>query len=593
MRLIKNNGIIAIGVVVCLLLAMFPAVPGSAVAENGLVAQYKFDGDFKDASGNGNDGTAEGSVSLADDSVVGKCAMFSGGLIRVKAVPALNLGNQFTISVWIKVDPAMAVPKNLSGTIIKKYDDRELYYTYHLFTKGVFGTKAFMGTNKSPSVNIQEPAFANLGLDKGWSQLVFAGSGDTLTLYHNGAAIATQKLAGGDAIKDSNGDVIIGGGVDSNKSDFTLKGRMADFRVYNYGLSPQEVKTLYQNGAVMKPKTQAVKPAAVKPIIKPTAKGVISVLINNQPLKLDIAPQVRNGRTLVPLRAIFEGLGATVQWNAADKSITATKGSQTLSLVLGKATATNNGQQVTLEVPPMIIGGRTMVPLRFVSENMGAQVKWEGNIRQVSIVSSVESVENGQAENSENSNVSIEIASPAGYSPKVFTKGWVFSAKCVINPGTDKAQDVSNQIQWSGSGTFEPKVGHLTHPTFKSAGDNYITATYMADGKTYEKTVKVKAVLPDNYAHVGTKGFCGAVAFGCPICPHVVIGPVLTGSPDVTIGGLPAARQGDTGEQSASCGSNTFVISGGDPEVLINGRPAARLGDQTTHSGAYPGRLVP
>ncbi|MGE5422267.1 MAG: stalk domain-containing protein [Ignavibacteriales bacterium] len=375
----RRSIIIALSIIICLLLAMVPAVPASAATETGLIAQYKFDGDFKDASGNGNDGTTTGSVSLADDTVVGKCAVFGGGYINVKAVPDLNPGNQFTISVWVKVDPEMAVPNNKPGTIITKYDDKAVSYTYNLFTKGTYGVKAFLKTNKMPSVNIQEPAFKDLGLAKGWSQLVFTGSGDTLTLYYNGAVLSTQKLSSGDAIVTSTGDVIIGGGTDSNKMSVALKGRMADMRIYNYGFSSQAVKTLYQNGAVMKPKPVATKPAA---------GGAISVLINNQPLKLDIPPQVKSGRTLVPLRAIFEGLGATVQWNPADKSITATKGSQTLQLTVGSGTAFNNGRTVTLDVPPMIVGGRTLVPLRFVSENMGAEVKWDGNTRQVSIQSS-------------------------------------------------------------------------------------------------------------------------------------------------------------------------------------------------------------
>lgn len=382
MRLSKNSGILIIASIIGLLLAMVPSVPASVNAETGLLAQYKFDGDFKDASGNGNDGTPTGTVSVADDSVVGKCAVFGGGNINVKAVPALNLGNQFTISVWVKVDPEMAVPQNQPGTIIKKYDDKEVSYTYHFFTKGIYGAKAFLVTNKMASINIQEPAFSDLDLAKGWSQLVLTGSGDTLTLYHNGAAISTQKLVSGDAIKNSTGSLIIGGGIANDKNVAAFKGRMADLRIYNYGLSAQAVKNLYQNGAVMKPQPQTAATS-------PSATGDISVLINNQLLKLDIAPQVKNGRTLVPLRAIFEGLGATVEWNSNDNSITATKGSQTLRLTVGNTTAYNNGSQVTLEVPPMIVGGRTLVPLRFVSENLGAEVKWDGNTRQISIISSV------------------------------------------------------------------------------------------------------------------------------------------------------------------------------------------------------------
>ncbi|HWP97674.1 MAG TPA: copper amine oxidase N-terminal domain-containing protein [Syntrophomonadaceae bacterium] len=124
------------------------------------------------------------------------------------------------------------------------------------------------------------------------------------------------------------------------------------------------------------------------PVPAVRAEEDISVLINNQPLSLEVPPQVENGRTLVPLRAIFEALGASVEWNEADQSITATKGTQVLKLVVGSSTAFNNGSSVQLDIPPQIINERTLVPLRFVSENMGAQVVWNETTHQVSIVSS-------------------------------------------------------------------------------------------------------------------------------------------------------------------------------------------------------------
>jgi hypothetical protein len=71
----------------------------------------------------------------------------------------------------------------------------------------------------------------------------------------------------------------------------------------------------------------------------------IQVNINGTPLQMDVPPMIVNGRTLVSLRAIFNALGATVQWNPADQSITATKGSTTINLQIGSTTALNNGAQ--------------------------------------------------------------------------------------------------------------------------------------------------------------------------------------------------------------------------------------------------------
>jgi hypothetical protein len=100
---------------------------------------------------------------------------------------------------------------------------------------------------------------------------------------------------------------------------------------------------------------------------------------------MDVAPIIVNGRVLVPLRAIFEALGATVVWNANDQSIVATKGSITINLQIGSTTALNNGAQVTLDTAPQIVGGRTLVPARFVSEALGAQVTWDATNQKVNI----------------------------------------------------------------------------------------------------------------------------------------------------------------------------------------------------------------
>ena len=94
-----------------------------------------------------------------------------------------------------------------------------------------------------------------------------------------------------------------------------------------------------------------------------------------------------------------------------------------------------------------------------------------------------------------------------------------------------------------------------------------------------------------NAVRVGDIGHCPSDSHGNDCCPHNVAGPVVAGSPNVMINGVPAGRQGDPGKHSACCGPNTFNISGGSPNVVINGIPAARLGDGTIHCGGS-GNLV-
>lgn len=111
----------------------------------------------------------------------------------------------------------------------------------------------------------------------------------------------------------------------------------------------------------------------------------VSVVIDGTRLSLEQPPLLANGRTLVPLRGIFEALGAEVQWTAATRTVTAVKGDTTVSLRIGQSTAAINGQSVRLDAPAVVAGGHTMVPLRFVSEALGANVQWDARTSTVTI----------------------------------------------------------------------------------------------------------------------------------------------------------------------------------------------------------------
>ena len=111
----------------------------------------------------------------------------------------------------------------------------------------------------------------------------------------------------------------------------------------------------------------------------------INVSVEGKKMDFDVPPVLENGRTLVPLRAIFEELGADIQWEAETKTITATKGETTISLQIGNGIAHINENEVVMDVPAKVFNGRTMVPVRFVSEAMGAVVGWEGSTKTVTI----------------------------------------------------------------------------------------------------------------------------------------------------------------------------------------------------------------
>lgn len=111
----------------------------------------------------------------------------------------------------------------------------------------------------------------------------------------------------------------------------------------------------------------------------------ISVTVNGQTATLNPPPVERAGRVLVPLRGVFERLGASVVY--ANGQINAQGNQHSVSLHIGSNQATVNGQLQNLDVAPFIIGASTYVPLRFVAQALGAQVNWDNANHVVAIVS--------------------------------------------------------------------------------------------------------------------------------------------------------------------------------------------------------------
>jgi hypothetical protein len=107
---------------------------------------------------------------------------------------------------------------------------------------------------------------------------------------------------------------------------------------------------------------------------------------------IDVAPQIVEGRTLLPIKWVAEPLGAAVTWNAADRKVTITLNGTTLELWIGKSQARVDGVAVPIDssnakVVPLIVSGRTMLPVRFVAEQLGADVQWEASTKTITIAS--------------------------------------------------------------------------------------------------------------------------------------------------------------------------------------------------------------
>lgn len=128
-------------------------------------------------------------------------------------------------------------------------------------------------------------------------------------------------------------------------------------------------------------------PALIIAALPLTSAFGISVTVDAEPLQVTTPPVMENGTTLVPMRAIFEALGMTLNWDDATKTATATNDDTEIKLTLGSTTAYVDGKATTLSVPAKSINGSTMVPVRFISEALGNTIDWNGEDQAVNVYS--------------------------------------------------------------------------------------------------------------------------------------------------------------------------------------------------------------
>ena len=107
--------------------------------------------------------------------------------------------------------------------------------------------------------------------------------------------------------------------------------------------------------------------------------------VNGEKLNCEVPPIVFNDYSVVPARDVFEKLGATVEWSAANQKVTVEYGDTEVELYINNKTATKNGKKELMPIPPKLINGKTMIPARYVGESLGFDVKFDSNTDTISI----------------------------------------------------------------------------------------------------------------------------------------------------------------------------------------------------------------
>jgi cell division protein FtsB len=113
--------------------------------------------------------------------------------------------------------------------------------------------------------------------------------------------------------------------------------------------------------------------------------GEHTAFIDGQAFELEAVPLIQNGRTMVPVRFIGEAFGASFFWEEKTRKVTYLYGETMIEIFIDQQQAVVNKKTIVLDTPPFIVAGRTMIPLRFVSEHMGAEVAWDEETRTVTL----------------------------------------------------------------------------------------------------------------------------------------------------------------------------------------------------------------
>lgn len=210
----------------------------------------------------------------------------------------------------------------------------------------------------------------------------------------------------------------------------------------------------------------------------------ISVIVGGELLDLDVAPIMMSDRTLLPLRAIFESLGANVTWDDGTQTASATKGDSTLDITVNQKIAKVNGVNTTLDVPATLLNDRVLVPVRFVAESLGAHVDWDQENEAVSIFTKAPegTLELKTAKNqlTSPSMIAVSMINGINYNPYTLDMS---EGICLIIAKDKKALDMINSMSADDRAKYVATTVYENYALIKNC--NPVHAKVVYDGKAY------------------------------------------------------------------------------------------------------------
>lgn len=222
--------------------------------------------------------------------------------------------------------------------------------------------------------------------------------------------------------------------------------------------------------------------------------GAVNLYVDTELIETDTPPTVVDGRTLVPVRAIFEAIGATVEWDNDTRTATGYRDGVIVSIQIGSSTAYVNGEARTLDVPAQIINNRTMVPARFISEAMGCEVTWYQSTQTVGVADELKGQKIYVTSNGEKYHFSDSCNGGTYYEAtlaEAMGRGLTPCDKCVL---TNANQDVVPD-QTPGSALIStPSKPGPTDTVYVSKRSNTIHSVHDCGGmKNYREMTRAEA----------------------------------------------------------------------------------------------------
>lgn len=251
-----------------------------------------------------------------------------------------------------------------------------------------FGADHYMDTHTGITIGENANVIFNGGKINGFGfqdafKMEIMGS---LNLIFNNGMTAPEKFAVPEAVggtftimSDVGGKVM----PTNNVGEFEIKADKGKVAMID-GKQVFDGKVTLKAGETKVTWVAGEQPVAEKTEIK-LVIGSNKINTNGTDKDLDVPAQIIESRTMVPLRAIFEALGASVEWDDATKTVTSVKDDTTVKLTIGTKSITVNGEAKELDVPAQIVESRTLVPVRAIAESFGCEVGWDDATKTVTI----------------------------------------------------------------------------------------------------------------------------------------------------------------------------------------------------------------